>query len=597
MPIISVVQSKAPLVRRPNNGLTNNPVQGKVHSFPITKGDPVSRNLTTAQASAKNAEAFRRKLAVLHQAAIGVILVRTREPFRAIDAMRDFTLAESNLNFQVWQITHGWEKWDRSRADAPTTKDNICDPLAALKALTGNGGQDTFGNGVFVMFYPHKPIGQSIAMVQIIKQYSRLFSEATKRLVLLVPPGWELPSELEDDVTVCDFELPTYAELHDSLDFTLNAVATQRRPNFSKADRDTILSVGAGMTAHEFENAASRALIEMRSTLPQLPVDRFCHHIMLAKMDVVKRSQLLEVMEVGSMNDIGGLDNLKRWIGLRAACFTEEAREFGVEPPKGIALIGPPGTGKSLCAKAIASVMAVPAIKFDVGRIFNSLVGESERRVREALKLVEAMAPCVLMMDEVDKAFSGQAGGGGGGDSGVGMRVLGSILTWMQECQKPVFMVVTANRVQNIPSEFLRRGRLDEIFSVTVPNATERRAILEIHLRKRKQDPSKIDLGPVVERCSGFVSAEIEAAVKDALVEAYGSKRPVNSELINDQFGQMVPLSEAFADDFNAMRTWAEQNACPASFPEGASIEAPRVRTRAAPTSGRRRSLIDANGE
>lgn len=542
----------------------------------------MSRNMTTAQSTARNAVDYRRNFSILHQAAIGVTVTRTREPFRAIDTLRDFAFAEST-GFRVWSIISGWVAYDRTKPDIVPAGDTNLDPMAALKAITGAGGNDTFGAGVFVMFYPHKPLAQNIAMVQMIKQYARDFQETSKRLVLVLPPDWTPPLELEDDIVICDFESPTYAELRDSLDRTLGVVSAAKRPEFSPEQIDELLAVGAGMTAHEFENAVSRALVTLRAALPNVTVRQFADIIMGVKIEVVRRSDVLEVMQTTPISSIGGLDNLKAWITARAGCFSQEARDFGVDPIKGIALIGPPGTGKTASAKAIASVLGIPALKFDVGKVFASLVGESEKRVRGALKMAESMAPCVLMIDEVDKAFASQSGGGGG-DSGVGSRVLGTLLTWMQETSAPVFTVVTANRVQNLPSEFLRKGRLDEIFSVGPPNAVERRAVLEIHLRQRNQDPDALTgLDEVVARCDGFVSAEIEGAVKDAVIEAFYRKMPLTGKMLETQFGQIVPLSVAFAEDFDRMRLWGEQNARPASFLPGETTEPPRARVRARP--------------
>lgn len=557
----------------------------------------MNKNLTAEQQRVRNAQDFRRNLAILSQAAIGVVLVRTREPFRAIETIRDFAFAEET-DFKVWTISGGWATYDRRNPTQEPTLDNLIDPLAALKAVNGINGSQGFNNGVYVMMYPHKPLGQNIVMLQVLKEYCRIFSENRKRLVLVTPPGWELPQELEDDVVILDFDAPAYAELQESYTKLMNAVPQAKRPRFTDAHIDRILAAGAGMTAHEFENAVSRALITLRTRLPNVAIDEFADIVMKVKTEVVKRSEILEIMEADRIENIGGLENLKQWVLKRARCFGQEARDFGVEPPKGIALIGPPGTGKSASAKAIASVLGLPLIKFDVSRVFNSLVGQSEARVRAALKLVDSMAPCVLMIDEADKAFAGQAGGGGGGDSGVGMRVLGAILTWMQETKSPVFMVVTANRTSGLPSEFLRRGRLDEIFSVTVPHQIERAEILKIHLRKRGQNPDTITgLDAAVERSEGYVPAEIEAAVKDAIIEAFTAGEPVTGALIAQQLEYMVPLSVAFAAQFEEMRTWAEQNARPASLPpEGGQEVRARARQRTAPATGGGRVLSAFEG-
>jgi SpoVK/Ycf46/Vps4 family AAA+-type ATPase len=280
---------------------------------------------------------------------------------------------------------------------------------------------------------------------------------------------------------VVDLDLPTAAELHETYVDTIDNLNPASRPSFEAEEVTRLINAGLGMTTTDFENALSRALVRNRAKLPNVSLDDLATTMMALKTEVVKRSEVLEVMPSGSMDDVGGLENLKTWTAQRRHCFTAEAREFGVDVPKGCALIGPPGTGKSLSAKAIAYELGIPLIKFDVSRVFSSLVGQSEGKVRAALKQVDAMAPCVAMLDELDKAFDMNSGGG---DSGVGKRVLGSILTHMQESDKPVFWVMTANRVDGLPPEMLRKGRLDEVFSVSVPEDGERMEVLRIHLAK-----------------------------------------------------------------------------------------------------------------
>ena len=544
----------------------------------------MSNQMSRSQQAVRNSEAFRAKLAVLSQAGIGVILCRTREPFRAIETLRDTAFAD-DLQFKAWSISAGWQTFNKARPDEKPKTDGVIDPVAALKSL----GSDDWLDGYYAMMYLHKPMAQSLVLVQVIKEYTRLFTQNAKRLVLLVPPGYTLPPELEDDVVILDFDVPSYAERQDIFNGLLESLSADKRLHYTEAEVDRILAAGAGMTSHEFENAASRAIIENKLRLPSIPIGDFTDVVMTTKTEVVKRSEVLEVMPTVGIENVGGLENLKLWVQKRARCFSQDALDHGVEAPKGIALIGPPGTGKSLASKVMGNVLGLPLVKFDVSRVFQSLVGQSEERVRSALKMVEAMAPCVLMIDEVDKAFNTNSGGG---DSGVGQRVLGAMLTWMQETKAPVFVFVTANRTRGLPAEFLRRGRLDEIFSVSVPNAIEREAILGIHLRKRKQS-SDIDLSAAVAASDGYVAAEIEAAVKDAVIEAYTAGGEVTGELIAQQLSYMKPLSEAFAEQFAEMKTWAENNARPASLEAGETTEKPAsVRTRqrgtAVASTGRR---------
>lgn len=532
--------------------------------------------MTREQRNHTNADSYRKRFGILHKAGVGVTLCRSHEPFRVIEALRDFAMGEADHAFKHWTVLHGWHSVDRSNpAEEPDTDGNA-DLLSAMRAI------NDFGNGVYVVMYPQPWIGKVPPLTQLIKDYVKTLTETKKRIVLLCPPGTTLPIELQQDVTILDFELPSFAELREVYTRTVNALPQPKRPRYSAEDVDRIISAGAGMTAHEFETAVSRAFVAHRELLPAIPIETTADEVLAVKVEAVKRTNVLEVMPVGNMNEVGGLQNLKRWVEQRRACFGQDAADFGIDPLKGILLAGPPGTGKSLVSKAIAWALALPLIKFDVSRAFGSLVGQSEAQVDEALRMAEAMAPCVLFLDEIDKALGGSAEGGG--DSGVTKRVLGKILTWLQENDKPIFCVFSANRVEQLPSELIRKGRLDEIWSVSIPNDDERREVLSIHLRKRKEDPDTIDLTEAVAASQGYVPAEIEAAVKEAKVLAFNSpERKVTGKMIVDQLRLMTPLSVAFEDQFTAMRTWAEKNARPANGNE--ATEQTRIVARARPRS------------
>jgi SpoVK/Ycf46/Vps4 family AAA+-type ATPase len=285
----------------------------------------------------------------------------------------------------------------------------------------------------------------------------------------------------------------------------------------------------------------------------------------------VRQSEILDLSHPEDISNVGGMGRLKEWLLARKDCFSEEAQAFGVESPKGAVLVGVPGTGKSLVAKVISSIFGVPLVKLDFGRVFSKFVGDSESRVRAALKMVESMAPVVLFVDEVDK---GLGGSGGSADSGVSSRVLGSFLTWLQECKAPVFTVVTANRVDGLPPELLRRGRFDGVFSVGLPNSEERLEVLAIHLRKRERDISKfkkIDLDMFVGASENYVPAEIESAVKDGLIAAFNDPSAKDLEMrhIVAALKDMVPMSKSHKAAIDAMVAWAANNATPVSHPVG----------------------------
>ena len=551
--------------------------------------------LTTAQKAVSHSAEFRAKFGILHKAAIGVVLCRTHEPHRLMDTLKQFAWGEKDMEFRQWSVTTGWSLMDKNRPNEVGAPDNTIDAIAALRKVMNPADSQGFGSGVFPMLYPNVTLDRNPVFMQWIKEAARLLPELRKRLVLICPPGYVLPNELQTDVVVLDFDLPSYLELKTGFEEVLLSISNaSRRPKFSEAEIDTIIANGAGMTMHEFVSTLSRALMTYSAKLPNVPAADIAVEILKVKTEAVARTETLEVVPVENMNDVGGLKNLKDWIAKRRSCFTQEARDYGIEPPKGILLAGPPGTGKSLLSKAIADVLGISLIKLDVSRAFGSLVGQSEARMDQALKMAEAMAPCVLLIDEVDKTLGGSHQGGG--DSGVGKRILGKLLTWLQENKKPVFVVFSANRVTDLPSELLRRGRVDEVFSVSVPDKSERLEIVKIHLRKRGKNPEEIaDLDLAVEK-EGYVPAELEAGVKDALIEAFTAKVPLTGKLIADQLNHMVPLSVAFADDFAAMQHWAEQNARPASAQRSVQIRNRRQAPTPAATGARSLDVGGASG-
>ncbi|QIG76105.1 ATPase domain-containing protein [Rhizobium phage RHph_I4] len=552
----------------------------------------VGAQLTNEQAVVRNADGFRAKLAILDKAAVGVILCRTREPYRALDTIKDYAFGE-DVDCRLWTVLYGWAKYNKADPSAAPSLDGTKEINAALMAIGDlTGTTSGFANGFYAMMYAHfwlKPGQANPVTIQIIKEYCRLFTQNEKRLILLAPLGYSLPQELEEDVLILDFDTPSHAEMSDIYDVVMQGFG-DKKPKFDKDAKNRTLAAAAGMSQQEFETALSRAVVTHRKLLPNVDPDLIIGEVMKSKIEVVKRSEVLEVMEATNMSNVGGLENLKDWLRKRAPTFGEEAKKYGIDAPKGMALIGPPGTGKSLCAKATANLLGLPLIKFDISRVFQSLVGQSEERVRAALKMLDAMAPCVVMLDEVDKAFQV----GSGGDSGVSQRILGLILTHMQETSAPLFWVASANRVDNLPSEFLRRGRLDEVFSVSVPEEDERLEILKIHLRKRGHNPEKVrNLEFAASKSNGYVPAELEAAVKDALIEAFSATSDVTGELIAHQLENMKPLSIAFKEQFDRMTEWADNNARPASKSKETAVAA-RTRTRPGPAavaSGKRAGM------
>ena len=273
------------------------------------------------------------------------------------------------------------------------------------------------------------------------------------------------------------------------------------------------------------------------------------------KRDALGQGGLLEFeMDTGNFSDIGGLGGLKRWLELRRVAFSGDAAKLGVDPPKGVLLLGVQGAGKSRAAKAIAGSWNVPLMRLDFGVLYNKFQGESERNLREALKQAEAMAPCVLWIDEIEK---GLASDGGSSDGGVSRRMLGTVLTWMAERTAKVFLVATANDVTQLPPELLRKGRMDEIFFVDLPDAATRADIFRIHLKKRKLDPAKFDLSQLAVAADGFSGAEIEQAIVAAIYEALATKQALATQLLLAEIAHTRPLSVVMAEKVEGLRQWA----------------------------------------
>lgn len=517
------------------------------------------------QSAEIGADAFRHALRILDTAACGVIMVRTSEPYRAAEAIKNLSYSLPDRRYGHWSVNGGWEIANRTSISAEPKIMEVASPIQALNMMEGTDDDAPFGNGFYTFMYPHfwlrDNVGQRVPMIHLIKKLSQVLPTGKVRLIMLVPPAYSLPPEIVDDVVVLDFSSPSFAELKTCLDTFIKSLGP-KKPRLTTAETARVVSAGMGMSQQEFESAVARAIVTHKALLPNLAADLIVSEVMKVKTEVVKRSEVLEVMPAQPMSDIGGLDLLKDWVTKRSHCFSDEAKAFGVEAPKGCGLVGPPGTGKSLSAKAIASSLGLPLIKFDMSSVFQSLVGQSEERVKTALKMLDSMAPCVVLLDEIDKMFTS----GGNGDSGVSQRVLGAVLTHMQESDAPLFWVFSANRVTNLPPELMRRGRLDEIFAISVPSSSERCDVLKIHLSKRGVDVAAVgDLTNAVDNSEGYVPAELEQAVKDELIEAFTAGRNVSGAGIAEQLAQIKPLSRAFAEDFAAMQKWAEDNARPAS--------------------------------
>ena len=387
--------------------------------------------------------------------------------------------------------------------------------------------------------------------------------KSSSKTIILLGPVLNIPTELEKEITVVDFSLPTRDELSDQL---AAIVETVHKHDSMSVDLDRrqqarLVQACLGLTGDEAANAIAKAIIQAGGRLDRDAVEAVTEE----KQQIIRKSGLLEYYRSDErLAGVGGLDILKEWLRKRVRAFGEEARAFGLPEPKGILLVGVQGCGKSLVAKSVANSWRLPVLRLDVGRLFSSLVGSSEENLRGAIRLAESIAPVVLWVDEIEKGFSG-VGSSNVSDAGTAARVFASFITWLQEKRAPVFVIATANTVHQLPPELVRKGRFDEIFFVDLPDAAERADIWRIHLAKRHRDPDAFDLQTLAMASDGLSGAEIEQAVIAGLYEAFDQTRPLEMADLLDVLQETVPLSLMMQEEIDALRAWARRRARPAS--------------------------------
>lgn len=409
-------------------------------------------------------------------------------------------------------------------------------------------------------------------LVRALKDTVRYYKDGpVPRTLVLISPTPHIPADLESLVTLVDFPLPTEPQIRATLDGMIarNSAAGALKVELGPAGAERLAKAALGLTAFEAENAFARSMVDDgRLTDDDIAL------VQEEKRQIVQKSGVLEVVKgnVG-LDDIGGLENLKTWLRKRNGAWMDEAAAYGLPAPKGVLVTGVPGCGKSLTAKAMSSAWSLPLVRLDIGRVFGGLVGASEQNMRTALRTAEAIAPCVMWIDEIEKGFA--SGASGTGDSGTSARVFGTFLSWMQEKTAAVFVIATANQIALLPPEMLRKGRFDEIFFIDLPTDIERRVIFAIHLKARlKAGPALgslvVDdalLDRLVEATEGFSGAEIEQVVISACFDAFNERRHLAAQDMLHGIANTVPLSVTQAEQIADLRAWADVRAVAASTP------------------------------
>jgi SpoVK/Ycf46/Vps4 family AAA+-type ATPase len=455
---------------------------------------------------------------------------------------------EKNYKTKIytWSVTEGVRLGKEPQGDSK-------DPLKALRFVVEAKADE---RAVFILRDLHAYL-KNPEVVRLLRDIGRKLKEELKT-VFLISPLLAIPPELDKEVAVVEYPLPELLEI-DAIFDRVSRNTGAKIP--SGQEREHVVEAALGLTADEAEGVFAKSLVQ---TGGSFDIDV----ILSEKERIVRKSGVLEFFRTQEkMDNIGGLDVLKSWLRKRQSAFSEEARQFGLPRPKGILMIGIPGGGKSLTAKAVGAAWRLPLLRLDVGKIFAGIVGSSEENMRRAIQMAEAVAPSILWVDELEKGFSG-TGSSNNSDAGTAARVFGSFITWLQEKTSPVFVIATANNVDELPPEMMRKGRFDEIFFVDLPTLPERKEIAAIHVKRRGRDPGQFDLDAIAEKSEGMTGAEIEQAIVSALFDEYdrnGRTGVLTSEGVLHSLQETVPLSRTMKEKIAALRTWCKTRARPAS--------------------------------
>ncbi len=539
--------SEGPTTRGVQRPASTSPTVSDPRAAKNEKKPTPARRLTRAQ-----------ELEVLIRARYPIVYVVSWEEERVERCLAEIAERRGKKLF-VWTITQGIVRAGAEPQRAKSGANSTSDPLAALDAVI-----DQIEPAIYLLkdFHPFTKNDRcNMTVLRRLRDVGYHLRDTYKSIVI-VAPLLEIAPELSKDVTVVEFDLPGTDEFNRLLDRIAEDVKDnpQVKIDLDADGRERLLHAARGLTLKEAENVFAKTLVlDGKIDADDVSV------VFSEKQQIIRKSGLLEYYESDEQfTHVAGLENLKAWLAKRSIAFTDRAAKFGLPPPRGVMLLGVQGCGKSLCAKAVSSLWKLPLLRFDLGRMFSSLVGSSEENIRRAIQTAESIAPAILWVDEIDKALAGSAGSAGS-DGGTAARVFGTLLTWLSEKTASVFVIATANDISNLPPELLRKGRLDEIFFVDLPTDEERVQILKIHLFRRGRDWRKFDVADLARHCDGFSGAEIEEAIISALFDAFSKKSELSTEFIKASLNETVPLSKTMSEELDRLRTWATGRTRPAS--------------------------------
>ncbi|RXZ84845.1 AAA family ATPase [Paenibacillaceae bacterium] len=510
---------------------------------------------------------FKTLLSNLMRARFPHLYIPTWEEERALSVIRSVSANEGLIKTVrkvfTWSLTNGMAE------DGKKGSEESKAPLKCLEFIESYDQPAVFVLKDFHIYFGGAGRQAELQVIRKIRDLVPALKQSPNpKNVIIVSPIMMLPTELQKELTIVDFDLPSFGEIKSVLEEMIDANQRSGRIviDLSQEEKERLAKAALGLTLHEAENAFARAMVE-DGRLDASDVEV----ILEEKRQIIKKSEILEFIKSDlKIEDVGGLENLKRWLLKRNKSWLDSAAEYGLPAPKGALITGVPGCGKSLIAKAISAMWHLPLLRLDLGQIFSGIVGSSEENMRKAIKTVEAVSPVILWIDEIEKGFSGLSSGGDGGTSN---RIFGTFLTWMQEKTKAVFVIATANNIHALPPEMMRKGRFDEIFFVDLPTKKERVEIFRVHLHKRLKNPrvigdfalSEENINLLAELTEGYVGAEVEQIVVTALFEAFSEERSIRLDDFQKAIQTTVPLSITQAEQIQRIREWANVRAVAAT--------------------------------
>jgi hypothetical protein len=534
---------------------------------------------TTATTTAPTrSQAIAADIAALLRARNPLIWIVTREEARVETYLAE-AAAAANYVPRMWDVGQGVS----DLAGDTLTTIGGADPGETLNAIRAraDGAQGQAERGLWIMrdlpvWLVGAPMASTLRQLRNLARHLPTTPRDRAQAIVVLSPSAEVPAELAGHTTVVEWPLPDRAEIASILDAAIDSLPEDIRASAApNGARDAAIDAAVGLNGEEAAACYARSLVQLRRIDPAT--------VAKEKQRVVARERVLEWFDPlpGGLDAVGGLDTLKAWLVSRKAAYSPQARAYGLPAPKGAMLVGVPGCGKSLFAKATATAWGVPLLRLDLGALKSKFVGESEGNMRKAFRVIEAIGRCVVWIDEIEKALQGATSGSA--DGGVSADALGAILSWMQERQGEAFVIATANDVSSLPPELLRKGRFDEVFFVDLPNVVERESVLSAALRSHGRGAVKVDVGAVAAACVDYTGSEIAAIVPDALFAAFGDgskPREITTADLLAAASTVVPLAETAKEKIDALRTWAKGRARNASAVPTALTAVPARKTR-----------------